>query len=107
MPIRILIADDHAVVRSGLRALLSADTDLDVVGEAADSAEVMQLAARLQPDLILLDITMPHESGIKIAQRLKSEYPAVKVLFLTMHEEEGLLHEAMRTGAAGYVIKRA
>jgi DNA-binding NarL/FixJ family response regulator len=67
----------------------------------------MQLAGRLCPDLILLDITMPHESGIKIAQRLKQEYPELRVLFLTMHEEEGLLHEALRTGAAGYVIKRA
>jgi two-component system, NarL family, response regulator NreC len=107
VPIRILIADDHVVVRSGLRALLSADADLDVVGEAADGVEVMQLAARLRPDLVLLDITMPQESGIKIALRLQSEHPEIKVLFLTMHEEEGLLHEALRTGAAGYVIKRA
>ena len=107
MSIRILIADDHAVVRSGLRSLLSGDADLDVIGEATDGTEVMQLAGRLQPDLILLDITMPHESGIRIAKRLKEEHPGIKVLFLTMHEEEGLLHEALRTGAAGYVIKRA
>ena len=107
MSIRILIADDHAVVRSGLRALLSGDADLDVIGEATDGTEVMQLAGRLQPDLILLDITMPHESGIRIAKRLKEEHPGIKVLFLTMHEEEGLLHEALRTGASGYVIKRA
>jgi two-component system response regulator NreC len=107
VPIRILIADDHSVVRSGLRALLSADADIDVVGEAADSTEVMQLAGRLEPDLILLDITMPHESGIRTAQRLRQERPGIKVLFLTMHEEEGLLHEALQTGAAGYVIKRA
>ena len=107
MPIRILITDDHAVVRSGLRALLSADPDLEVVGEAANGAEALQLCGRLRPDLVLLDITMPQESGIKTAQRLKVEHPEVKVLFLTMHEEEGLLHEALRTGAAGYVIKRA
>lgn len=107
MSIRILIADDHAVVRSGLRSLLSGDADLDVIGEATDGTEVMQLAGRLQPDLILLDITMPHESGIRIAKRLKEEHPGIKVLFLTMHEEEGLLHEALRTGASGYVIKRA
>ncbi|MBP7589885.1 MAG: response regulator transcription factor, partial [Thermoanaerobaculia bacterium] len=68
MPIRILIADDHSVVRSGLRALLAADPDIFVAGEAADSVEVMQLAERLQPDLVLLDITMPQENGIKIAQ---------------------------------------
>ena len=107
MSIRILIADDHAVVRSGLRSLLSGDADLDVIGEATDGTEVMQLAGRLQPDLILLDITMPHESGIRIAKRLKEEHPGIKVLFLTMHEDEGLLHEALRTGASGYVIKRA
>lgn len=107
MPIRILIADDHSVVRSGLRALLGADPDIFVAGEAADSVEVMQLAERLQPDLVLLDITMPQENGIKIAQRLRDVHPDIKVLFLTMHEDEALLHEAMRTGAAGYVIKRA
>ena len=107
MPIRILITDDHAVVRSGLRALLCADTDLDVVGEAANGVEAMQLAGELHPDLILLDITMPQESGVRIAQRLKEVHPGIKVLFLTMHEDEALLHEALRTGAAGYVIKRA
>lgn len=107
MPIRILIADDHAVVRSGLRALLSSDSDIEVVGEAADGTETLHRAATLRPDLVLLDITMPHESGIRVAQRLKEAHPAVKVLFLTMHEDEGLLHEALRTGAAGYVIKRA
>ena len=107
MPIRILITDDHAVVRSGLRALLSADPDLDVVGEAANGVEAMHFAGELHPDLILLDITMPQESGVKIAQRLKDVHPDIKVLFLTMHEDEALLHEALRTGAAGYVIKRA
>jgi DNA-binding NarL/FixJ family response regulator len=105
--IRILIADDHAVVRSGLRALLRADPDLDVVGEAGDGAETLRQAATLRPDLILLDITMPPENGIKTAQQLKSAHPEIVVLFLTMHEDEGLLHEALRTGAAGYVIKRA
>ena len=107
MPIRILIADDHAVVRSGLRALLSSDPDIEVVGEAADGAETLHRVAMLRPDLVLRDITMPHESGIRGAQRLKEAHPAVQVLFLTMHEDEGLLHEALRTGAAGYVIKRA
>ncbi len=107
MPIRILIADDHAVVRSGLRSLLSADPDLDVVGEAGDGVETLHLAGTLHPDLVLLDITMPPENGIKTAQRLKEAYPELIVLILTMHEDEGLLHEALRAGAAGYVIKRA
>ena len=107
MPIRILIADDHAVVRSGLRALLRSDQDIEVVGEAEDGTEALRLAASLHPDLILLDITMPPENGIKTAQRLKEAHPQLVVLFLTMHEDEALLHEALRAGAAGYVIKRA
>lgn len=107
MPIRILIADDHAVVRSGLRSLLRADPALEVVGEAEDGEAALRLAEELEPDLVLLDITMPPENGIKTAQRLKERYPRLLVLFLTMHEDEGLLHEALRAGAAGYVIKRA
>jgi two-component system response regulator NreC len=107
MPIRILIADDHAVVRSGLRALLRADPELEVVGEAEDGTETLRLAETLHPDLVLLDITMPPENGIKTAQRLKETHPELVVLILTMHEDEGLLHEALRAGAAGYVIKRA
>jgi two-component system response regulator NreC len=107
VPIRILIADDHSVVRSGLRALLRAAPDLEVVGEAEDGLETLRLAAALHPDMVLLDITMPPENGIKTAKRLKESHPEIIVLILTMHEDEGLLHEALRAGAAGYVIKRA
>jgi two-component system response regulator NreC len=107
LPIRILIADDHAVVRSGLRALLTVDPELEVVGEAESGATALSLAETLRPDLVLLDITLPDESGIKVAQRLKERFPALAVLFLTMHEDDSLLHEALRTGASGYVIKRA
>lgn len=107
MPIRILIADDHAVVRSGIRALLRADPELEVVGEADTGLETLRLADSLHPDAVLLDITMPPDSGIKTAQQLKEKHPEITVLFLTMHEEESLLHEALRAGAAGYVTKRA
>ena len=107
MPVRILIADDHVVVRSGLRSILEANPDLEVVGEADDGVETLRLAETLRPDLVLLDITMPPENGIKTALRLKEQHPDVAVVFLTMHEEEELLHEALRAGAAGYVIKRA
>ena len=107
MPIRILVADDHVLVRSGLRALLRADPDVEVVGEAGDGAETLRLAAQLSPDLVLLDISMPDESGISTMKRLKEAHPELAVLFLTMHEDESLLQEALRAGAAGYVIKRA
>lgn len=107
MPIRILIADDHAVVRTGLRGILRADPDVEVVGEAEDGTETLRLAETLHPDMVLLDITMPPEDGIKTAKRLKEEHPDLIVLFLTMHEDEGLLHGALRAGGAGYVIKRA
>ena len=107
MPIRILIADDHSVVRSGLRALLLADSGLEVVGEAASGDETLRFAGELQPDMVLLDISMPPENGIKTARQLKAAHPSMIVVFLTMHEDESLLHEALRVGAAGYVIKRA
>lgn len=107
MPIRILIADDHAVVRSGLRALLGAEADLEIVGEAENGTETLRLVETLHPDLVLLDISMPPESGIRTAQRLKEQHPELIVLFLTMHEDESMLHGALRAGAAGYVIKRA
>lgn len=107
MPIRILIADDHAIVRSGIRALLQADTELEIVGEAGDGVEAVRLAAELAPDMVLLDITMPPENGIKTARRLLEAHPQLRVLILTMHEDESLLHEALRAGAAGYVIKRS
>lgn len=107
MTIRILIADDHVLVRSGLRELLRVDAGLEIVGEAGDGAETLRLAAEHAPDLVLLDITMPDESGIVTAQRLKQAHPEIVVLFLTMHEDDSLLHEALQTGAAGYVIKRA
>lgn len=107
VPIRILIADDHAVVRSGLRAVLRTDPDIEVVGEAGDGAETEILSETLQPDLVLLDVTMPPDNGIEIAKRLQQKHPDLKLVFLTIHEDESLLHEALRAGAAGYLIKRA
>jgi DNA-binding NarL/FixJ family response regulator len=105
--IRILIADDHAVVRSGLRALLAADPELEVVGEAEDGAQTLALAGTTDPDVVMLDITMPPDNGIQTAARLKETHPELVVLFLSMHEDEGLLHEALSAGAAGYITKRA
>lgn len=107
MATRVLIADDHPVLRSGLRVLLAAAPDLEVVGEAGTGEETLRLAEMLRPDVVLLDVGMPGESGIETVRRLKAKLPALKVLFLTMHEEEGMLLEALGAGGDGYLIKRA
>lgn len=107
MVIRILIADDHAVVRTGLRSILETDRGLEVVGESGDGVETLEKVETLRPDVLLLDITMPPESGIETARELQRQRSAVRVMFLTVHEDEELLREALATGAAGYVVKRS
>jgi two-component system, NarL family, response regulator NreC len=107
MPVRILIGDDHGVLRAGLRSLLNAQVDFQVVGEAADGNEVLRLAPQLQPDVILLDISMPGPNGIEITHQVKQYWPKTRVVMLTVHEDEGLFQEALRAGASGYVVKRA
>ena len=107
MSIRILIADDHGVLRAGLRALLNAEPELEVVGEAGDGDEALRLATQLRPDVLLLDISMPGPGGIEVTRRVKQALPDTRVLILTVHEDESLLREAIQAGAAGYIIKRA
>jgi two-component system response regulator NreC len=107
MPIRILIADDHGVLRAGLRALLNAEAGLEVVGEAADGPTALRLAVELRPDVAMLDLSMPGMDGIQVARQLKQQLPDTRVLILTVHEDEGLLREAMQAGASGYIVKRA
>jgi len=107
MPMRILIVDDHGVLRAGLRALLNAEPDLHVVGEAADGQTGLRLATELSPDLVLMDITMPGMSGIQVTRQLKETLPGTRVLILTLHEDESLLREAIRAGASGYILKQA
>jgi two-component system response regulator NreC len=107
MPIRILLADDHNVLRAGLRSLLNADADFNVIGEVADGNQVLQLATVLRPDLVLMDISMPGLGGIEATKKLKEILPETRVLILTMHEDETLLRTAIQAGASGYVIKRA
>ncbi len=106
-PIRILIADDHGVLRAGLRALLDAEPDLQVVGEATNSQETLGLINTLRPDVILLDISMPGLGGIEITRKIKATGSEAHVLILTVHEDEGLLRASLQAGAAGYVPKRA
>ena len=107
MNISILIADDHGVLLAGLRALLSAEPDMQVVGQASNGVEALRLAAQLQPDVVLADINMPGASGIEIARQLSGRAPRMRVLILTMYEDPNLIAQAMRAGARGYIAKRA
>ena len=107
MAVDILLADDHGVLRAGLRALLNAEDDLEVVGEAATGDEVLRVGRELQPDIVLLDLNMPGPGGIEVTRRLRELVPETRVLVLTVHEDEGLLREAIDPAASGYIIKRA
>jgi two-component system, NarL family, response regulator NreC len=107
MPIRILIADDHGVIRAGLRALLEDIPDITVVGEASDGVEALAKALELKPDILLMDLSMPNMGGIETTLQLSQREPKVRVLILTVHEEESLLKEVVRMGASGYIVKRA
>jgi two-component system response regulator NreC len=107
METRILLADDHAVLRAGLRLLLEAQPDLKVVGEAGDGREAMRLAEELKPELILLDLTMPGLSGMESLPALKKMLPATRILILTMHDDVSYLRQALSRGASGYVLKKA
>lgn len=107
LPIRLIVADDHVVVREGLAGLLDDEADLQVVGQASTGEEAVALARRFRPEVALLDISMPGLSGLEAASQIAGELPSVRVLILTMHEEEAFFFEALRAGASGYVLKGA
>jgi len=104
---RVLVVDDHAIVRSGLRMLLAAEKDLDVVGEAGNARDAIFEARALKPDVILLDVVMPGESGIEVLPKLRKEAPDAKVLVLSMQDDPRYVREAFAQGANGYVLKEA
>ncbi len=107
MPSRVLIADDHALFRAGIRVMLSSRPDIEVVGEADDGEEAVELCRKTRPDLVMMDLGMPKMDGIAATRAIKSEFPRTIVLVLTAFADEDLLLEAVRAGAAGYVIKDA
>jgi two-component system, NarL family, response regulator NreC len=106
-PVRILLADDHAVLRSGLKLLLNGRSDMTVVGEAADGVVLLDLVQETKPDIILLDLTMPRLGGLDVLPLLRRQAPQVRVLILTMHDDESYLRQALAAGASGYVLKQA
>jgi DNA-binding NarL/FixJ family response regulator len=105
--LRVVLADDHAVVREGLKALVNAQPDMKVVGEAADGESAWQAAQTLAPDVLVMDLSMPVLGGVEATERVRRDCPEVKVLALTVHEERVYLTRLLRAGASGYVLKRA
>jgi DNA-binding NarL/FixJ family response regulator len=104
---RILIADDHALVREGLRTMLSGEVGLEVIAEANDGRQALDLCRELKPDLILMDVRMPVMDGLQATRKIKQEMPETSVMMVTMHENPDYLFEAVKAGAAGYVLKDA
>ena len=105
--IRVLVADDHAILRDGIRSILESQEDIVVVGEASDGAEAVEFVSNLQPDLVLMDISMPKTNGLEATRLIKERFPQVKVLILTQHDNREYIAPALGAGASGYVLKRS
>jgi len=103
--IRILLADDHALMRRGIRDLLASDSELDIVGEAGDGREAVQLADRLKPDVMIMDLAMPELNGLDAIRQIRKEVPEIELLVFSMHDSEELIREVFAAGARGYVLK--
>jgi DNA-binding NarL/FixJ family response regulator len=105
--LRIFLADDHTVMREGLKSLVNAQADMEVVGEADNGRTALQKAKELQPDVVIMDVSMPELNGIKVTEQLKRTCQKIKVLVLTAHDESGYLRQLLQVGASGYVLKKA
>jgi DNA-binding NarL/FixJ family response regulator len=105
--LRVFLADDHAVIREGLKSLVNAQPDMEIVGEAENGRLAWQLAKTLEPDVAVMDVSMPELNGVKATEILTQECPKIKVLALTVHDDQGYLRQILKAGAAGYVLKKA
>jgi len=103
--VRIVVADDHTLIRSGIVGLLNAQPDMEVVGEAGSGTQTLEQTARLNPEVVLLDVSMPDGDGLDTARQIKQHFPEVQVLMLTVHDRHDYLFQALRAGAAVYILK--
>src|SRR6266566_2737573 len=106
-PIHVLLADDHDILRQGLKILLSLQEEIEIVGEARTGREAVEMVRNLEPDVVVMDISMPDMDGLEACEHIRRQYPATQVLILTMHESEEYFLQALRMGAAGYLVKKA
>lgn len=104
-PIRVLLADDHSVVRDGLRAIVEKQPDMEVVAEAGDGRECLRLVEEVAPDVVVMDIAMPQMNGMEATRRITSEHPRVRVVILSMHQDESYVLRSLKAGASGYLLK--
>ncbi len=107
MSTRILLVDDHAVIRMGLRMLLEGEEDIEIVGEADSAREALQFVSKTQPDVILMDVNLPDKSGIDVTRAIKAQWPKIAIVALTIHEDQEYFFKMLQAGASGYVPKRA
>jgi len=105
--IKVLVAEDHTIVRKGLCALLHAESDIQVIGEAENGRQALKMAEELQPDIVLMDITMPELNGMDATRQLKKRFPSMKILILSMHSTEEYIFQTLKAGASGYLLKRS
>lgn len=104
--IRVLLADDHTILRQGVRALLAEEDDIEVVGEARDGVEAVELVEKLEPELVIMDMVMPRMNGIEATKEIKRRWPSVRILILSMYDDDEYVAQIIQAGAAGYVLKR-
>jgi two-component system response regulator NreC len=105
--IRLLLVDDHEIVRTGISMLLESETGMNIIGQASTGLQALEMASQLQPDVVIMDITLPDISGIEVTRRLKAQHPGIAVVALTIHEDQQYFFEMLQAGADGYVPKRA